>query len=55
MASDEILDLDVAALSEHLRSKKLSPVEVANAYLDRIGRVDDKIRAYITVTSDDAL
>lgn len=36
MASNEILDLDVAALSEHLRGKKISPVEVAKAYLDRI-------------------
>ncbi|HVN27489.1 MAG TPA: amidase, partial [Candidatus Binataceae bacterium] len=55
MASDGILDLDVAALAEHLRAKKLSPVEVAQAYLDRIARVDDKIRAYITVTADEAL
>jgi len=51
----EILDLDVAALAESLRSKKISPVEVTKAYLDRIARVDEKIRAYITVTADDAL
>jgi aspartyl-tRNA(Asn)/glutamyl-tRNA(Gln) amidotransferase subunit A len=55
MATNNILDLDVAALSERLRTKKLSPVEVTSAYLDRIGRVDDKIRAYITVTADEAL
>ncbi len=40
----QILDLDVAALSEHLRTKRLSPVEVTNAYLERIARVDEKIR-----------
>ncbi len=51
----EILDLDVAALAERLRSKKISPVEVTKAYLDRIARVDEKIHAYITVTADDAL
>jgi len=51
----EILDLDVAALAESLRSKKISPVEVTKAYLDRIARVDEKIHAYITVTADDAL
>jgi aspartyl-tRNA(Asn)/glutamyl-tRNA(Gln) amidotransferase subunit A len=55
MASNEILNLDVAALSEHLKAKKLSPVEVTRAYLDRIAHIDDKIRAYITVTSDEAL
>ncbi len=55
MASNQILELDVAALSEHLRAKKLSPVEVTRAYLDRIAGVDEKIRAYITVTADDAI
>ncbi len=55
MASNEILELDVAGLAEHLRAKKISPVEVTRAYLDRIARVDEKIHAYITVTSDDAL
>jgi aspartyl-tRNA(Asn)/glutamyl-tRNA(Gln) amidotransferase subunit A len=55
MSSNEILDLDVAALAEHLRAKKISPVEVTRAYLDRIAQVDEKIRAYITVTADDAI
>ena len=55
MTSKEILNLDVATLSEHLKAKKLSPVEVTRAYLDRIARIDDKIRAYITVTPDQAL
>jgi aspartyl-tRNA(Asn)/glutamyl-tRNA(Gln) amidotransferase subunit A len=55
MASAEILNLDVAALSESLKAKKLSPVEVTRAYLDRIARVDEKIRAYITVTTDEAM
>jgi aspartyl-tRNA(Asn)/glutamyl-tRNA(Gln) amidotransferase subunit A len=55
MAPNEILNFDVASLSEHLRTKQISPVEVTKAYLDRIARVDEKIRAYITVTADDAL
>ena len=55
MASNEILDLDVAGLADHLRAKKLSPLEVTKTYLDRIARIDEKIRAYITVTGDDAL
>jgi aspartyl-tRNA(Asn)/glutamyl-tRNA(Gln) amidotransferase subunit A len=55
MAESQILDLDVAALAEHLRAKKISPVEVTGAYLDRIARIDEKIRAYITVTTDEAI
>ena len=55
MASNEIFDLDVATLSEHLHTKKLSPLEVTQAYLDRIARIDEKIHAYITVTADAAL
>src|SRR5947209_2007147 len=55
MPSMEILDLDVAALSEHLRGKKISALEVTKTYLDRIARFDEKIHAHITVTSDDAL
>jgi aspartyl-tRNA(Asn)/glutamyl-tRNA(Gln) amidotransferase subunit A len=55
MASNEILSFDVATLSEHLRAKKISPVEVTKAYLDRIARIDEKIHSYITVTSDEAI
>ncbi len=55
MATNEILGFDVSMLSDHLRTKKLSPVEVTNAYLDRIARVDEKIHSYITVTADEAL
>ncbi|HLX37792.1 MAG TPA: amidase [Candidatus Binataceae bacterium] len=55
MASNDLLDFDVAALAEHLRAKKISPLELTQAYLDRIARVDEKINAYITVTADDAL
>ena len=32
-----------------LRAKKISPVEVAQAYLDRIDAHDGRLRAYITV------
>src|SRR5215468_1862120 len=49
---EELLSFDVAGLSEKLRAKEISPVELTEAYLDRIQRTDDKIRAYITVTAD---
>jgi aspartyl-tRNA(Asn)/glutamyl-tRNA(Gln) amidotransferase subunit A len=50
----EILDLDVAGLAEKIRGKQLSPVEVTNAYLERIEALNERILAYITITADDA-
>src|SRR6266478_2285093 len=47
---DELLSFDVAALSNKLRAKEISPVEVTNAYLYRIDKFDEKLLAYITVT-----
>ena len=32
-----------------VRDKQLSPVELVSAYLDRIDRLDGRLRAYITV------
>src|SRR5258707_14715996 len=50
----EILGFDVAALAEKIRAKELSPIEITDAYLERIDALDEKILAYITVTADDA-
>lgn len=49
-----LLDYDVAALSLKLRSKEISPVELTQAYLDRIEAVDERVNSYITVTADAA-
>jgi len=38
--ADEILNLDVVGLAEKLRSRELSPVEVTDAYLDRIAATE---------------
>ena len=54
MASADMLDFDVATLSEKLRTKQVSPVEVTEAYLARIAATDEKLRAYITVTAEKA-
>lgn len=50
MPFQELLEFDVATLSEKLRERAISPVELTEAYLARIERTDEKIRAYITVT-----
>jgi len=46
------LALDVASAAEHLKARDVSPVELTEAYLDRIARTDARLRAYITVTDD---
>ncbi|MGH7933982.1 MAG: amidase [Candidatus Binataceae bacterium] len=52
--SDELLSFDVAAVSQKLRSREISPVELTGAYLDRLHATEPKLHAYITVTEDAA-
>src|SRR5260370_14179515 len=47
---DELLSFDVAALSNKLRAKEISGVEVTGACLDGIDKFDEKLFAFITVT-----
>jgi aspartyl-tRNA(Asn)/glutamyl-tRNA(Gln) amidotransferase subunit A len=45
----------IAEASEKLRKREISSVELTQAHLDRIKAVDDRVRAYLTVTSELAL
>lgn len=45
----------MAELSALLARKKISPVELTHLYLSRIQRLNPKLNAFITVTSDSAL
>jgi aspartyl-tRNA(Asn)/glutamyl-tRNA(Gln) amidotransferase subunit A len=45
----------ISELSELIRDKKVSPVEVTRATLDRIDKLNPKMNAYITVTRDSAI
>jgi aspartyl-tRNA(Asn)/glutamyl-tRNA(Gln) amidotransferase subunit A len=54
MSSSDLLSFDVAALSEKIRSRHISPLEVADAYLKRIEETDARLLAYITVTAERA-
>ncbi len=47
--------LTVAELSRLIESREVSPVEVAQAYLDRIDELDFKFNAYLTVSRREAL
>ncbi len=51
----ELVFLSAAEQGRLIRSRKLSPVELVRACLERIERYDPVLRAYITVCSDQAL
>jgi aspartyl-tRNA(Asn)/glutamyl-tRNA(Gln) amidotransferase subunit A len=47
--------LSMGELARMIATKAVSPVEVVRAHLDRIGALDARLRAYITVCADRAL
>lgn len=47
--------LSIAEVSELVRQKKVSPVELTKACLKRIERLNPKVNAFITITADRAL
>src|SRR5262249_15636875 len=55
MDSRELALLPLATLAARLQRRELSPVEVTRVYLDRIAALDPQLRAYITVTGEQAL
>ncbi|HWP28714.1 MAG TPA: amidase [Chloroflexota bacterium] len=55
MNTRELALLPLAALADRLRRRELSPVELTRVYLDRIAALDPTLRAFITVTAEQAL
>ena len=55
MDSNDIAFMSAAATSKAVQAGELSPTEAVNAYLSRIDRLDSRLRAYITVTREEAL
>ncbi|WP_053164222.1 Asp-tRNA(Asn)/Glu-tRNA(Gln) amidotransferase GatCAB subunit A [Streptomyces noursei] len=47
-------ELSATAAADALRAGQLSPVELVDSVLDRIGQVEPHLRAYVTVTADRA-
>src|SRR5437899_11380713 len=54
MAQGNLLDLTIIEAAAQLERRRLSPVELTEAMLQRIGNVDKQIRAYITVCDEQA-
>jgi aspartyl-tRNA(Asn)/glutamyl-tRNA(Gln) amidotransferase subunit A len=54
-ATSDLTELTIADASTLIRARMLSPVELVRAYLARIERLEPRVNAYITVSSDLAL
>jgi len=52
---DPLRYLSITAASERIRAGSLSPVELVEAALARIERIDARLHSFITVTADEAL
>lgn len=55
MANSDLVYLSGRELAAMIKSKKISPVDVTQAYLDRITALNPKLNAFITVTKEQAL
>jgi amidase len=51
----EIVNLDAVALSRAIKSKQVSCVEVMNAYLDQIERLNPRVNAIVSLLSRESL
>ena len=51
----EFLQWDMVRLSEALRERQLSPVEVTRCLLERIEQLNPLVNAFITVMAEEAL
>ena len=52
MVDEQVLYLSIRELALRIRERKLSPVELAKAYLERSERIGSKLNAYATLTRD---
>lgn len=55
MLGEDVLYQSVTELAPQIRSRKLSPVELTRAYLDRIRKYGDALNAYAVVTPEIAM
>src|ERR1700751_44886 len=55
MGSEEIHYLSLTELAKRIEAKKLSPVELAQLYLDRSEKLGPRLNAYARLTPDLAL
>ena len=51
-ADNDICRMDAVTLANNIRAKKLSPVEVIEAVLTRMGKLEPILHAFCTPTPD---
>jgi Asp-tRNA(Asn)/Glu-tRNA(Gln) amidotransferase A subunit family amidase len=49
MDANELAYMPIAEVASHIERKRLSPVEVADAVLDRIEKLNPALNAYYTL------
>src|SRR5262249_23821207 len=52
MASEDMCLLDLVEVGRRVQSRQLSPAEVTQAVLDRIARLDGRLKSYAALTAD---
>ncbi|MCH7786508.1 MAG: hypothetical protein IIC22_03260, partial [Chloroflexi bacterium] len=55
MSSGDLHFRSIAELSDMIRQKEISPVELTMAYLERIDALNERLGAFITVMREHAL
>ncbi|MCE2405601.1 MAG: amidase [Dehalococcoidia bacterium] len=55
MGTSDMVFLSATELSARMKAGELSPLEVTEAYLERIAAVDSKVNSYVTLCADEAL
>src|ERR1700733_5856423 len=55
LSSTDLHYLSITEAAELIRQRRLSPVDLTQAYLSRIERFDAQLNAYLLVTADQAL
>jgi len=51
----ELHELTALEQAQAIRRREISPVELTRHHLDRIGRLGERVGAFVTVTADLAL
>src|SRR4051794_4122335 len=54
MAASDLPYLTIAEAARLIAARKLSPVELTNACLDRIAALDDQLDSFVTLTAERA-
>src|SRR5262245_46971228 len=55
MNDSDLKRLTLASAARLIRKKEVKPVELVEAVLDRVQRLNDRMRAFITITAEQAL